>query len=61
MHQTRLVTNQVDAKSCWDAVARILVAAVVGLISLIIGGLARSGTGGGRAGAIGALVLGLSA
>jgi catechol 2,3-dioxygenase-like lactoylglutathione lyase family enzyme len=45
--------------------ARALVAAVVGLISLVIGGvaLARStggfGAGGGRAGAIVALVLGL--
>ena len=45
--------------------ARAMVAAVVGLISLIIGGLAlmrstrRTGTGGGRVGAIVALVLGL--
>ena len=45
--------------------ARALVAAVVGLISLIIGGLAlarsagRLGTGNGRAGAIVALILGL--
>ena len=45
--------------------ARALMAAVVGLISLIIGGLAlarsagRIGTGNGRTGGIGALVLGL--
>jgi Family of unknown function (DUF6223) len=45
--------------------ARALVAAVVGLISLVIGGLAlarsagRIGSGGGRAGAIVALALGL--
>jgi len=45
--------------------ARALVAAVVGLISLVVGGLAlarsagRIGAGNGRAGAIGALVLGL--
>jgi hypothetical protein len=45
--------------------ARALVAVVVGLISLVIGGLAlarsagRIGTGNGRAGAIVALVLGL--
>ena len=45
--------------------ARSMVAAVVGLISLVIGGLAlarsagRIGTGNGRAGAIVALVLGL--
>ena len=43
--------------------ARALVAVALGLISLIIGGLARSagriGTGSGRAGAIAALVLGL--
>ena len=45
--------------------ARAMVAAVVGLISLVIGGLAlarsagRIGTGNGRAGAIVALVLGL--
>ena len=45
--------------------ARAIVAAVVGLISLVIGGLAlarsagRIGTGNGRAGAIVALVLGL--
>ena len=45
--------------------ARAIVAAVVGLISLVVGGLAlarsagRIGTGNGRAGAIVALVLGL--
>jgi len=45
--------------------ARAIMAAVVGLISLVVGGLAlarsagRIGTGNGRAGAIVALVLGL--
>ena len=48
-----------------DGRARALVAAAVGLIGLVVGGLAlarsagRIGTGNGRAGAIVALVLGL--
>ena len=48
-----------------DGRARAIVAAVVGLISLVVGGLAlarsagRIGTGSGRAGAIVALVVGL--
>jgi hypothetical protein len=65
LHLGFVVTLTDGAIGITNGRARAIVAAVVGLISLVVGGLAlarsagRIGNGGGRAGAIVALVLGL--